>query len=197
MGLSLARAGDDRGWDTTLLLGPITAPTCNDTGLRIQRFRTARDLQTLLHEHVPECDVLIMAAAVADYRPLESHPETKLRRSSDNLRLDLEPVPDLLAELGKQKRPGQYFVGFALEPRESLPERAASKLKEKRLDAIVGNPLETMDSEQIEGKILVCRGDGIDDISLEKCEKDRFAAQLLDLIAQEIEASNAKTCPES
>jgi phosphopantothenoylcysteine decarboxylase / phosphopantothenate---cysteine ligase len=97
-----------------------------------------------------------MAAAVADFRP-RTTPEAlqgKIRRTEQNLTLELEPTPDLLATHASGKRPHQVFVGFALEPRDELRESALSKLERKRLDMVVANPLETMDSESIEATVI-------------------------------------------
>lgn len=124
--------------------------------MRVVRFRTTAELEALLDEHFPSCDVLVMAAAVADYRPImkDGAEGGKIRRTDQKLVIELEPTPDLLAACGKRKRPDQVVVGFALEPRERLIESARSKLERKKLDYVVANPLETMDSEFIEAVVL-------------------------------------------
>ena len=111
MGGALASEAARRGWDVTLLLGPVPfVPT--DPGIRLMRFRTTAELQSLLRKCVGAADVLIMAAAVADYRPKvdPSFFGGKFRRKSENLMLELEPTPDLLAEVSASRRPGQLFV---------------------------------------------------------------------------------------
>ncbi len=97
-----------------------------------------------------------MAAAVADYRPRPQAilSEGKFRRSNAPLTLELEPTPDLLAEVAASRRADQLMVGFALEPRAELLESARAKLHRKKIDLVVGNPLETMDSETIEATVL-------------------------------------------
>ena len=182
MGVALAQSGLARGWHTTLLLGP-TAPPNHDTGLAVVGFRTADELRGLLERHVPECDVLVMAAAVADYRPLSPTPDRKIRRQNTRLRLELEPVPDLLASLQAIKRPHQRFVGFALEPRAQLAERTSQKLQQKGLDAIVGNPLETMDSAKAEGVMLLRRGSEIERLTLPRQTKEALANRVIEAIA--------------
>ncbi|MFM9959293.1 MAG: phosphopantothenoylcysteine decarboxylase [Phycisphaerales bacterium] len=167
LGIALAEAAAGRGLDVTLLLGP-TPRTTTDSRIRVVRFQSTADLQALLAMHFPECDTLIMSAAVADYRPKRigpadaspSHPApTKLRRSESPLTLELEPTPDLLAEVAARKRPGQIIVGFALEPEDRLLASAQSKLERKQLDAIVANPLETMDAPTVRATVMFKSGD--------------------------------------
>ncbi len=155
LGIAIAEEAASRGWPTTLLLGP-TALGCSDTHVRTIRFVSTADLGDLLAEHAPSCDSLIMAAAVADFRPAPGTEAgaAKVRRNEDGFTLHLEPTPDLLAAAAENRSPGQCFVGFALEPRESLLASARAKLLRKGVDLIVANPLETMDSEAIEATLL-------------------------------------------
>lgn len=155
MGLALADEAARRGMQVTLLLGPVSATPTNPS-IRLRRFRTCEDLRTLLREEAPQADILVMAAAVADYRP-KIDPQFfggKFRRKNENLTLELEPTPDLLAEVAKSRRPNQLMVGFALEPREELLASAHNKLERKKIDMVVANPLETMDSDTIEAIVL-------------------------------------------
>jgi phosphopantothenoylcysteine decarboxylase / phosphopantothenate---cysteine ligase len=159
MGAALADECVRRGWSTTLLLGPVIfVPQL--PGVHIIRFRTTLDLQSLLRTHVPQADVLVMAAAVADYRPKvdPSFFGGKFRRKNENLTLELEPTPDLLAEVAQTRRQNQLFVGFALEPREEMLEAAQAKMRRKRIDMVVANPLETMDSDEIQATVLFADG---------------------------------------
>lgn len=153
MGLAITRACLAAGCPTTLLLGPTAHPPPQTSHLLVHRFRTTAELESLLRETWPEHDLLIMAAAVADYRP-KAVSDEKLRRSGDGLTLELEATPDLLAGLGPLTRPDQRVVGFALEPADELETRATGKLERKGLDAIVANPLETMDAETVTGTLL-------------------------------------------
>src|SRR5262249_40043663 len=150
--------------------------------VRTLRFRTCSDLQKLLAETASDCDVLIMAAAVADYRP-KVDPAFfggKFRRKNQTLTLELEPTPDLLAEVSARRKPGQLLVGFALEPREELLESARAKLERKRIDMVVGNPLETMDGESIEAVVLT--RDGGESRTPGPLSKTAFAPWLMDLV---------------
>lgn len=155
MGFELAVAGLAAGWEVTLLLGPT--PAVPPTGLTVHRYESTADLQRLLAEHFPHCDVLIMAAAVADYRPRRVIAE-KLPRVADQLVIELERTPDLVAGCVAGKRSGQRIIGFALEEPAMLEQRAAEKLRRKGLDAIVANPLETMGAEEIRAQIMTADG---------------------------------------
>jgi len=181
MGSALAQEAAKRGWEVTLLMGPAAVlPT--DSRVRIHRFRTCADLQALLRQHVPHADALVMAAAVADYRP-KVDPQFfggKFRRKNEELSLTLEPTPDLLAEVAAARRPEQLMVGFALEPRDELLASARAKLTRKKVDMVVGNPLETMDSDTVEA--IVINKDGSEVRTPGTLTKPDFAPWLLDHI---------------
>ncbi len=182
--MALAEAAAARGWSVTLLLGPTPIET-TDTRVHTERFQTTAELQALLHQHFPRCDTLIMAAAVADYRPATSTnqaplSQTKITRASGKLTLELESTPDLLALCSGQRTPGQTLVGFALEPRDRMLPSAQSKLERKGLDAIVANPLETMDAPTIEATLL--RRSGAPVSTNGPIPKEQFARWLLDQI---------------
>jgi phosphopantothenoylcysteine decarboxylase/phosphopantothenate--cysteine ligase len=155
LGVALADRAAELGWRVTLLLGP-THLEPRQAGIRVERFRTTSDLGSLLAERQRDCDVLVMAAAVADYRPRVDPAQLagKLRRQGQAMRLELEPTEDLLAGCAARRGAGQLLVGFALEPRERLVESAREKLERKGIDLIVGNPLGTMESDTIEAVVL-------------------------------------------
>jgi phosphopantothenoylcysteine decarboxylase / phosphopantothenate---cysteine ligase len=184
MGLSLAQAAARRGWPTTLLLGPTPIQPPQSSFLTTVRFQTTADLQALLAEHWPRHDVLFMAAAVADYTPVHDDSAAaqaggKLRRENREILLRLRPTPDLLAGLSTLTRPDQTVVGFALEPVDRLMTSAQEKLARKRLDAIVANPLETMDSPTVTATVLF--RDGPPAAAKPNLAKADFAEWLLDL----------------
>jgi phosphopantothenoylcysteine decarboxylase/phosphopantothenate--cysteine ligase len=123
-----------------------------------------------------------MAAAVADYRP-KVDPAFfggKFRRKTQTLHLELEPTPDLLAQVAATRRPLQLMVGFALEPREELLASARAKLERKKIDLVVGNPLETMDGETIDAVVL--GRDGTETRTPGPIGKPEFAGWLMGLI---------------
>lgn len=183
MGAAIAQAASDAGWEVTLLLGP-TPQRPHYPNFRLERFRGSRELQELLEAHFPACDVLVMAAAVADYRPRNVVPG-KLRRGDHPIKLELEPVPDLVAGCAGRRRPGQVVVAFALEARERLAGEARAKLERKKVDLIVANPLETMESPDVEGVVLErLEGGDVDTHRPESATLDKaaFAAWLVRLI---------------
>jgi len=184
MGIALADEAARRGWDVMLLLGP-THRTPADSRVRVARFRTAADLEGLLAQEAGGCDVLVMAAAVADYRPGPNAGMAvgKFRRTEGPLRLELESTPDLIAGVAARRRAGQVLVAFALEPREEMLASAKRKLERKGVDLVVGNPLETLDSEGVEA--VVIGKDGRERRTPGVMGKDRFAVWLLDVIEAE------------
>ncbi len=184
LGIALADHAAQSGWQVTLLLGPTTR-TPTDSRVRLLRFLSTADLQAQLSENFPNSDVLIMAAAVADYRPAPNpdvlDSDGKLRRSAQGLTLKLEPTPDLLAECSASRRPDQLLVGFALEPRQRLIESARAKLVRKGIDLVVANPLETMDAPMIEATILSRDGSSI--ATPGTMSKEQFAPWLLERVS--------------
>lgn len=154
LGIDLADTAARAGWPVTLLLGP-TAIRPIEERVHLVRYTSTADLEGCLNEHLPGCDILVMAAAVADYTPARPDPNTKLRRVPGKpLILELCPTPDLLAGCSRQARSDQLLVGFALEPRAELINSAHRKLERKKIDLIVANPLETMESASIEAQII-------------------------------------------
>lgn len=183
LGVTLADHAASLGWNVRLLLGPTCLST-SDSRVEVVRFRTTADLEIALAAHAPWCDVLVMAAAVADYRPRVT-PEMlqgKHRRTAEGLKIELEATPDLLAACAKARRAGQTFVGFALEPRDRLMASARSKLQRKSLDMIVANPLETMDGPTIEAIVLT--SGGAEHRTQGAILKEQFAPWLMGIIAE-------------
>jgi len=181
MGVELARAAVRSGCSTTLLLGPASLNIQSDPQLTIHRFQSTANLQALLAEHWPAHDLLIMAAAVADFRP--ASPATGKIRRTDGLTLTLEPTPDLLAGVASNRRTDQFIVGFALEPQETMLAAAGEKLARKRIDAIVANPLETMDAASVTGHLLL--KDGRTHAGPPHASKEAFAQWLLSVILKQ------------
>lgn len=175
MGLALARAGAAAGHQVTLLLGPIDGDSGCGAGVNVERFESSADLERLLRSRWPSHDVLVMAAAVADYRPSRVAPG-KTPRQQERLALSLEPTPDLVAMMAAGKQPGQRVVAFALEEEKDLERRAAAKLQAKNVDAIVANSLETMGSDEISPVWLTA--DGGREV-LGKLSKEKFAEWLI------------------
>ena len=134
MGYAIARSAAARGAEVTLISGPVALS--EPVGVKTLQVTSALEMQQALDERYDSSDVVIKAAAVADYRPLHKA-QQKIKKSSAELCLQLEKNPDLLAELGKRKKQ-QILVGFAAET-ENLLGNAAAKIKKKNLDMIVAN----------------------------------------------------------
>lgn len=149
MGAALARAAQRAGHGVSLILGPSTAAMPADIP-HIEVETADQMFQAVLREF-PQHDLLIMAAAVSDYRP-KSVAAEKLARHGE-LALELEATPDIVAATGKIKRPDQRTVGFSLEATGDL-DRARRKLAQKNLDLIVHNPTSTIGSEAVEATLL-------------------------------------------
>ncbi len=158
-GSALADVAAAQGHRTVVLQGPVKFSPLR-TDVEVRNFSTCSDLQTLLRQSTGGFDILIMAAAVADYRPKPNPALSggKFRRTNAPLTLELEPTPDLLAEVSATRQPGQLLVGFALEPRADLLESARAKLERKRIDMVVANPLEAMDSPEAEVTVVYADG---------------------------------------
>ena len=152
-GVALAAAAAEAGHAVTLVAGPI-AQAVPPVGRRIDVETSGQMLRAVLSEY-PSHDLLIMAAAVADYRPARVH-EGKLSRAG-GLVIECEPTEDILAAAGRIKRADQRTVGFSLELRGNL-ERSREKLVRKNLDLIVYNPTETMNSGSIESVLIWADG---------------------------------------
>lgn len=176
LGVCLAAAGHQAGWNVTLCLGPVYRSP--PAGFPVLRFETTAELERLLELHFPPCDVLIMAAAVADFRPRRAD-TPKLTRSAGPMTIELEPTPDLVAACAARKRPDQRIVGFALEDPSVLATRAADKLRRKGLDAIVANPLETMGSGRIRAVLYTATGETLKPPTAGAIDKEAFARWLI------------------
>ncbi|MGO9591589.1 MAG: bifunctional phosphopantothenoylcysteine decarboxylase/phosphopantothenate--cysteine ligase CoaBC [Candidatus Acidiferrales bacterium] len=134
MGYALAEAAIRRGARVILVSGPtdLTVPG----GVDWIPVRSTDEMRSAVRERAAEANVIIMAAAVSDYRPAASHTQ-KLKRGEGSLTLQLEPTPDILAELGREKG-SRILVGFAAETTQ-LAENARAKLARKGADMIVAN----------------------------------------------------------
>lgn len=153
LGGSIALASAIAGHETTLLLGPGPAATACHPRLAIQRFTSARELGALIGEHWPSHDLLIMAAAVADYTPRGGQDQGKHARNGE-MDLQLVATADLVAAAAADARDDQRVIAFALEDPADLDARARAKLEAKGVDAIVANPLATMEHPQISASVI-------------------------------------------
>ncbi|MCE9618985.1 MAG: phosphopantothenoylcysteine decarboxylase [Planctomycetes bacterium] len=151
MGFEIAKAARDAGAEVKILAGPCSAAGL-DSWPNLARFQTAEELRGLLTEQWKDFDVLVMAAAVADWRVAGAARTGKLRRSAAPPALQLEQVPEILGNLSS--RADQFIVGFALEPLAEVVDNALKKLAAKKADCIVANSLETLDSGASDAQLV-------------------------------------------
>lgn len=136
MGIALADTLASKGANVCLVCGPTHLPCLNHNVKRIN-VTSAIEMRERCVENASNADIIIMAAAVADYRPAEVAPQ-KIKKNSDKLNIELTKNPDILSELGKNKKKNQLVIGFALESENEI-ENAKIKLHNKNLDFIVLN----------------------------------------------------------
>jgi phosphopantothenoylcysteine decarboxylase/phosphopantothenate--cysteine ligase len=134
MGYALAEAAVRRGARTLLVSGPTDLPV--PAGVDWVPVRSTEEMRSAVRERASEASIVIMAAAVADYRPTAARAH-KLKRTDERLTLELEPTPDILAELGREKG-ARILVGFAAET-DRVADNARAKLSRKGADMIVAN----------------------------------------------------------
>ena len=139
MGFAIAEEAAARGARVELVTGPVELTT-NRPGIVRTDVESAADMAQACKERAPEADIVIMSAAVADHRPA-APAGSKIKKDEGHLELVLERTEDILAWIGKRRRPGQVIAGFALETEEGL-ESARGKLERKGLDLVVLNSLQ-------------------------------------------------------
>ncbi len=171
MGCALARAAKEAGDHVTLVCGHLEceAPE-GDTLIPVVSAKEMHD--AVLHQ-APKADVVIMAAAVADYRPAE-RPPGKRKKARRELVLPLPRTPDILAELGRQKGE-QVLVGFALDV-ENRTEAAVSKLRSKNLDLVVANSPAAIGAQRATVELIFASGESE---TLENRPKSEIARRII------------------
>ncbi|HXB16430.1 MAG TPA: bifunctional phosphopantothenoylcysteine decarboxylase/phosphopantothenate--cysteine ligase CoaBC [Solirubrobacteraceae bacterium] len=142
MGLALAAAARERGAEVTLIAANVALPA--PPGVRVVAVRTAAELQAATQREFEHSEVLLMAAAVADFAPVAAPGKIK-KQGRERLELVLEPTADVLSGLAAARRPGQTLVGFAAEDGPGGLENARGKLAAKGLDAVVLNDISRSD----------------------------------------------------
>jgi len=180
MGFALASAAADRGAKVTLI---TAANHPEHHGIGLQRVDTAEEMLAELRSQLRGADLLLMAAAVGDFRPAKTADRKIRREETPSLDLALEPIPDLVASLAGDPALATVFrVGFAAED-SKLDAKAAEKLKRKGLQAIVANDISRRDigfgSEYNAGVLLFADGSRHE---LEKATKREMADKILDLV---------------
>jgi phosphopantothenoylcysteine decarboxylase/phosphopantothenate--cysteine ligase len=191
MGVELAQEAARRGAEVTLVAANVTLE--QPPGVRVVDVESAAELREAALEAFAGSDVLLMAAAVADFRPSAAEDSKITKTGRDGLSLQLEPTADVLSELSSARSAGQTLVGFAAEHGEGGVERGRAKLERKQLDAVVVNDISRsdigFDSAQNEVTIVTAGGER----SVERGPKSAVAAAILD----EVEALRAPDSVEA
>ena len=177
MGVAVAAEARRRGAEVTLLAANLAVPV--PAGVELVETPTAADLEREALARSAEADVLVMAAAVADYRPADAL-ETKRPKDTATWTLELEPTADVLSALGERRREGQLLVGFAAETEDAGLARARKKLVGKGADLFVLNDVSRtdigFDAYENEVTLLTAAGER----TVAKAPKDEIAAAVLD-----------------
>ncbi|MHC5037497.1 MAG: phosphopantothenoylcysteine decarboxylase domain-containing protein [Planctomycetota bacterium] len=150
MGFEVARAAHRAGHRVTLITGPVDLPPPDD--VQVVEVETALQMHAAVMEHLKDADVLVMAAAVADFRPRERRQGKRKKEGSEDWLLSLTRTPDILKEAGAVKG-ARIHVGFAAES-EDLLVRAKGKLEAKNLDLIVGNSVSAFGADRATAHFL-------------------------------------------
>jgi phosphopantothenoylcysteine decarboxylase/phosphopantothenate--cysteine ligase len=181
MGFALASEAAARGADVTVVAANVALP--REQGIHYIDVETAAQLEQAATRAFEYADVLVMAAAVADFRPAAPADAKISKTDRDELSLSLEPTTDVLAALSGRRRPGQVLVGFAAEHGDGGVERARGKLERKRLDAMVVNDISRgdigFDAGDNEVTILLARGE---DRHVPLASKASVAAAVVDAV---------------
>lgn len=183
MGFAVARSAHQRGADVILVSGPSPLPP--PPGVRFYSVWSAREMCDRMASLQNECDVIIGAAAVGDFR-LAQAADQKIKKTDDpdeRIILELVKNPDILKTLGQRKRPGQIMVGFAAETQDLIPN-ALKKLESKNLDLIVANDV-TMEGAgfAIDTNIVTIITRAGEQRPYPKMSKDQVAEAILDQVA--------------
>ena len=158
MGLALAEEAARRGADVTLIAANVTLPL-PATAVPVE---TTAELEAAVRERFPGSDVLIMAAAPADFRPAAPVDSKLSREGSGGISVEFEPTTDIVAAVAAERRPDQTVIGFAAEHGEGAVERGREKLARKGLDAVVVNDISRSDIgfDSTDNEVTIVLADG-------------------------------------
>ena len=179
MGYAIADAALQAGHDVVLISGPVNLDP--PRAAKFVPISTSDEMDAAVHRHLPDCDVLVMCAAVADYKPanVSAH---KIKKRNETFSLELIPTRDILASLPKQDR--QFVVvGFAAETND-LEGNAQKKLKEKNCDVIVANDVSNPDCgmESAENEVTILFRNG-EKKKISRAPKKNIANELIKIIS--------------
>ena len=182
MGYAIARAAARRGAQVTLVSGPTALP--KPGYMEVVDVESAAEMYEAVTSRASEMDIIIKAAAVADYRP-ETVADNKIKKKDGDLSIPLERTQDILAALGQHKKPGQFLCGFSMET-ENLIENSRRKLTKKNLDMVAANNVKVAGAGfGVETNVLtLITAEGERELPL--MSKDEAADKLLDEIRKRL-----------
>ncbi len=190
MGFALARAAFDRGAHVELIQANVDMPAV--PGVQQIEASTAGEMHAEVMKRLPDIDILIMAAAVADYRVADGPAGGKIGKGRDEWCIDLAATPDILCEVAAHHK-GQFLVGFAAEYGLEGLDRARGKMERKKLDMIVFNDISRadigFDSDFNEVRVLARDSE----VLIDKAPKETIAELILDNVAQAVRARRGET----
>jgi phosphopantothenoylcysteine decarboxylase / phosphopantothenate---cysteine ligase len=192
MGYALAEAATARGARVILISGPVSLLPPH--GVELVPVHTAAEMREKVMEHLPAAGIVIKAAAVADFH-LSKVPDHKIKKTAARVSLELDPTPDILAELGRKK--GDYLlIGFAAET-QNLQQESRRKLESKNCDMVVGNLVGAagLGFEADDNEVILVMRSG-ENISLPRASKRVIADRILDRIPS-LRLSRLATHPEA
>ncbi len=180
MGFALAEAAADRGAQVSVVAANVALP--RDARVRYVDVETAGELQAACQAEFAGCDVLLMAAAVADFRPATPAPDKLKKLGRANLVVAMEPTADVLTELAASRAPGQTLIGFAAETGAGAVAYGREKLERKALDAVVVNDVSGpgIGFDAAENEVTLVTADGAEHIS--RAAKRDVAFAILSLV---------------
>ncbi len=176
MGFALARAAKNRGAEVVLVTGPSYLP--EPPSITLVKVQSAAEMYDACVRYYTQSTLVIMAAAVADYRPVKSSP-TKIKKAEKTLKVEMQRTQDVLKYMGKNKK-GRFLVGFALET-ERMEENAKKKMKEKNPDIVVANTPRGLDKDLNE--VTIISRDGTKETT-PTLPKEEIAHKILDNVVR-------------
>ncbi len=191
MGFALATAAADRGAQVTVVAANVALP--RDGRIRHLDVETAAELHDACHEEFPGCDVLLMAAAVADFRPAAPTPDKLEKAGRPELVIAMEPTPDVLTSLAERRAPGQTLVGFAAETGAGAIARGREKRAGKGVDAVVVNDVATagIGFDAAENEVTLVTADGEEHVP--RAAKRDVASAILSAVDRMRDGSTSRT----
>ena len=182
MGFALAEEARRRGAEVTVIAANVSLPRAD--GIEYVDVETAAELENAAREAFPRADVLLMAAAVADFKPAGPEQSKIAKEGREGLTVELVPTTDVLTALAAERTPTQTIVGFAAEHGEGAAERARGKLRRKGVDAIVLNDVSKpgIGFDSPENEVSIVTRDGIREVP--RAVKSDIARAIIEVVEQ-------------